>query len=331
LSAIGKNERYSRHLILREIGEEGQRKISLSSVLVVGCGGTGTAVCDMLARAGVGSITIIDGDVIDATNLQRQTLFTEKDVGRPKAVAAEGALKAINSDVAVKGVADVLGAANAEKFVESMDLVMDCTDNIRTRLILNDACVKHGKPWIYNGAISTYGMVAAFVPGGACFRCLFPNARETGETCATEGVLNTLPGIIAHIGTTEALKILTGQKPSESLAVYDAWSQDFQKIALKKRKNCECCAKRNFPFLVSPPVRISGICGGFQISPEKPRAVDLAALAQKYGASPPAGGVLVLNVACCQITVFGNGRAIIKGAEDVESAMLLYRKYVEKR
>jgi adenylyltransferase/sulfurtransferase len=130
------------------------------------------------------------------------------------------------------------------------------------------------------------------------------------------------------MAVAEALKILSGTKPAEALAIYDAWSQTFQKIALRKKEDCDCCTKRNFSFLNSRPIKILGMCGGFQISPETPHAVDLLALAQKHGAPAPAGEIVVLNTEGCQITIFENGRTIIKGAEDVEWAMRLYKKYV---
>jgi adenylyltransferase/sulfurtransferase len=329
MAALQDSERYSRHIILDAISAEGQRRISSSSVLIVGCGGTGTVAANLLARAGVGHMKIIDGDVVDLTNIQRQALFTEQDVGKPKATAARDALRSINSSILVEGIADRFSEKNAEALAGTANLVMDCTDNMKTRFLINDVCVKLGKPWIYTGAISTYGMTAAFVPGGPCFKCMLQNVPEGADTCSTIGVLNAIPGIIAGMAVAEALKILSGAKPSEALVVYDAWSQAFQKVMLKKREDCECCVKRNFSFLNSRPVKILGTCGGFQISPEKPHLVDLLAISQKHGAPPPAEEIVVLNTEGCQITIFENGRTIIKGAEDVESAMEIYRKYVD--
>lgn len=242
-------ERYSRNMLLKEIGQEGQRRLCGSSVLVVGCGGTGTSCAEMLVRGGIGSVKLIDPDTIDGTNLQRQALFTERDIGKSKAETAARELASINSEVCITGFVGRVDADNAETLVREADLVMDCTDDMGARFLINDACVKAGKPWVYSGAVATYGMVAPFVPGGACFRCVFPLVPKKVDKCASVGVLNGLPGIIGRMASIEAIRILTKSEPKPFLVAYDAWQQTFERIALAKRAGCECCDKENFEFL----------------------------------------------------------------------------------
>lgn len=321
------DERYSRHIVLQDIGKEGQKKISSASILIIGCGGTGTCASNLLARAGVGSITIVDGDLVDITNLQRQTIFTENDLGKPKVACAEEFLKCVNPEIKIKGIADRANQKNIEQMMIEADLVLDCTDDMPTRFLINDVCVKHRKPWIYHGAISTYGMCAAFLPGGACFRCLFPKLPEIKDVprCDTVGVLNTIPGIIASMGVTEALKILMGKKPSQHLVVYDVWSHNFQSVEFDKNPNCKTCSKREFEFLEKSIPMISDLCGGtFEIISGK--KIDIPSLAKNLGGSIKSG-LLFLNKPPNEIIVFGSGRVLIKGASSKSEALRIYRRY----
>jgi adenylyltransferase/sulfurtransferase len=203
--------RYIRQVLLEEIGKDGQEKLNNSSALVVGCGALGSVIADHLARAGVGKIKILDRDIAELDNLQRQILFDENDVGSPKAAAAAEKLKRINSEIEIEAMVKDLNPSNAEKVIGDVDIVLDGTDNMETRYLINDVCVKKDIPWIYGGAVSTYGMSLNIVPQAtACLVCAFPHMPKAGSlpTCDTVGVLNTVPSIIASIQTTEALKIL---------------------------------------------------------------------------------------------------------------------------
>jgi len=238
------NSRYSRQVILENIGEDGQAKLLKSSVAIVGCGALGTIAANNLARAGVGKLIIIDRDFVELNNLQRQMLFDENDVGTPKAVAAAEKINAINSEIEVNPVIKDLNYTNVEELIGNVDLVIDGTDNIQTRMLVNDLCVKNDIPWIYTGAIGTSGMSMNILPGKACIRCLYPGVPKAGSlpTCDTMGVLNTITVIMGSIETTEAIKILLGfyddEKSSNSnLIVYDTWNHSFDSIKVKKNAN----------------------------------------------------------------------------------------------
>jgi molybdopterin/thiamine biosynthesis adenylyltransferase len=331
------NNRYSRQLILPQLGKEGQRKLQSAKVLLVGCGGTGCAIAEYLVRAGIGKLTLLDRDVVEKSNLHRQQLFEEADVGSPKAYLAPEVLKRINSEVEIIGLAEDFSPANAEKLVNEADIVMDGTDNLESRFIINDACVKLGKPWIYVGAVGTYGMRAVIRPGeGACLRCFIPNAPDAGTipTCATAGVLNTVPGLMGALAASEAIKLMVGLTPSEKLLVYDVWTEDYHSIVLSRRKDCPCCGQKKFEFLETPTVsKVQVLCGhdSVQITPPRPAALDLQKLATALRES---GDVevhqlwLVLIVGKHRLTIFKNGRTLISGTDDEKTARSLYSKYV---
>ena len=331
------NNRYARQLILPQLGKEGQKKLGAARVLLIGCGGTGGAIAEFLVRAGIGKLTLLDRDVVERSNLHRQQLFGEADVGAPKAYLAPDILKRINSEVEVAGLAEDFSPANAEKLVRDADLVMDGTDNLESRFIINDACVKLGKPWIYVGAVGTYGMRAVIRPGqGACLRCFIPRSPDAGAipTCATAGVLNTVPGLMGALAATEAIKLMVGERPSEKLLVYDAWSEDYHSIALSRRKDCPCCGQKKFEFLETPvQSKVQVLCGhdSVQITPPRPASLDL----QKLGAALKESGDvevhqlwLVLVAGKHRLTIFKNGRTLISGTSDEKTARSLYSKYV---
>lgn len=236
-------DRYSRQVLLPEIGPQGQERLAKARAVVIGCGALGTHTLSFLVRAGVGSVTVVDRDVVELTNLQRQTLFQEDDVGRPKAEAAEERLRKVNSDVSVKGVVVDVTLANVEKLIGNATVVIDATDNMETRYLVNDACVKLGIPWIYGGAVGVSGMVMVVAKDGPCLRCVFPNPPLPGElpTCNTVGIVNTLPSMVASMQVTEALKLMMGKEHTHELMVLDAWNQDIQKIKVAKDPACAAC------------------------------------------------------------------------------------------
>jgi molybdopterin/thiamine biosynthesis adenylyltransferase len=241
-------DRYSRQTLLREIGEEGQRKISAGKAVIIGCGALGTHSASLLARAGVGRILIVDRDRVELSNLQRQTLFSEQDVGEPKAPVAERLLRRVNSGIEIASMTTDLDVDNVEGIVEGATVVVDATDNMETRFIVNDACVKLGVPWVYGGAVGTSGMVFPVVPDGPCLRCIFPTLPPSGQlpTCNTVGIVNTLPSVVASLEVTEALKIVLGMDTTPDLMIVDVWHVDFRKIRVRKNPECRSCAEHRY-------------------------------------------------------------------------------------
>lgn len=237
------DDRYSRQTLLKEIGLEGQRRIGESTVVVVGCGALGTHAASLLVRAGIGRILIVDPDTIDVSNLQRQTLFCEEDVGKAKAEVAKRRLTKINSKVSIDGVVDKITVDNVERMLGGATVVIDATDNMEARFVINDACVKLGIPWVYGGAVATAGMVFVTVPDGPCLRCVFSKLPTEGSlpTCDTVGIVNSLPSIIASLEVIEALKIILGEELAPELKVIEAWSGDIQKIGVRKNPECVTC------------------------------------------------------------------------------------------
>ena len=330
-------DRYSRQVILPQIGKEGQRKLSAGKVILVGCGGTGGAIAQYLVRAGIGKLTILDRDVVEESNLHRQILFKEKDIGGPKAYLAAMKLKAVNSDAEVAGLAEDFSPANAEELVSAADLVMDGTDNLETRFLINDACVKLGKPWVYVGAVATYGMMALLnAYQGPCLRCFLPNVPKAGAvpTCSTAGVINTIPGIMGAMAATEAVKFLTGQKGSGRLVMYDVWGDEHHSVALTKRPDCPCCGKRRFDHLDVPvQTKVTVLCGqdGVQITPPRPAELDLEKMAgtlKEMGTVEQHRLWLIFQAGAHRLTVFKNGRVLVSGTNDEKTARALYSKYI---
>ncbi|MCG2826745.1 MAG: ThiF family adenylyltransferase [Thermoplasmatales archaeon] len=330
-------ERYSRQILLKEIGEEGQNRLSKSFVVIIGCGALGTTIANNLVRAGIGQIKIIDRDIVEMNNLQRQTLFDEDDIGLPKAQVAVKKLQKVNSKIKLEAVVEDMNNTNIEEIIGGADLVIDGTDNMETRFLINDVCLKHKIPWIYGGAIGTGGMSMNIISDDTpCFRCVFQVLPEPGvlPTCDTAGVLNTIPSIIASIESTEALKILLGKTINNKLLTYDVWTHDFQSIKIKKNNECECCVKHNFEFLnAEKKTRITLLCGenAVQITPAKTMTLSFEEFAQKLqkvGKVEVTEIILKFNVDSYQINIFKSGRAIIYGTNDEKTAKSLYAKYV---
>ncbi len=335
------DNRYSRQIILKNIGEEGQKNLLKSSVAIVGCGALGTVATNNLARAGVGKITIIDRDFVELNNLQRQMLFDESDVGSPKAVAAAEKISAVNSEIEVKPVIKDLNYSNIEEILVGVDLVIDGTDNIQTRMLVNDVCVKNEIPWIYTGAIGTSGMTMNIIPGKACIRCLYPGVPKTGSlpTCDTMGVLNTATVIMGSIETTEALKILLGyydekKSTNSNLIVYDTWNQSFDNITVKKNERCPCCADKNYEYLNSDEQEIiTSLCGrnAIQITPADPKQLVLSEIAdklEKLGTVKCSDYIMIFKTDDSEISLFRDGRAIIKGTNNENIARSIYARYI---
>ncbi len=331
------NERYSRQILLKNIQIEGQEKLLNSKVVLIGCGALGSNIANNLVRAGIGYLRVVDRDIVELNNLQRQNLFEESDIGSSKAGTIAERLRKINSEVKIESIADDVNNENIEKIIKNMDVVLDGTDNMLVRFLINDACVKHDIPWIYGGAIETYGITMNIIPYKTpCFRCLIQNLPETGSlpTCDTVGVLNSIPEIIGSIQSTEALKIILGKNINKNLLTYDVWIHNFNNISIKKRNDCECCGKHNFEFLnAKKKETIISLCGkgAIQITPANEVKIsfeDLGKKLQKLGEINYHKLILRFKIPGYELNIFKNGRTIIIGTNDKKIAKSLYAKYI---
>ncbi|MEF8832019.1 MAG: ThiF family adenylyltransferase [Candidatus Thermoplasmatota archaeon] len=328
-------ERYARHLVLPEISEEGQAKIKEGSIVIFGLGALGSSITDALARAGVGELKLVDRDFVEISNLNHQILFDESDVGKPKAEVAEERVREINSQICVEGKVTNIDTRNIEELIKDVDLVMDGTDNLEIRYLTNDACVKHGIPWIYTAVLATYGMTKNIIPGeNACLRCFFPKKPSAGtmETCETAGVLFTLPRIMGNIAATEAIKYLIGEQMREDLLTFDVWDYDFEVTEVERREEqCGTCGKKDFQFLKSEEQTVTELCGrnSVQITPADQEVIDLGKLEERFTDAKRMGEKMIkIYTADYEINVFRDGRAIIEGTEDPKKAKSLYSQYI---
>lgn len=336
------NERYSRQILFREIGAAGQEKLQNSRVLLVGCGALGASHAEMLSRAGVAVLRIVDRDFVEFTNLQRQTLFNEEDASErlPKAIAARNRIAMINSDVEVEAIIADVNHSNIEALIAGCDLVIDGTDNFQVRYLLNDACVKHKVTWIYGAAVSSYGTTMTIIPGETpCLRCIFDEMPDAGSspTCDTAGVIMPIIAMVSATQVAEALKFLVGDTSSmhRSLMQFDVWSNDRQRIKLgPPNPDCKTCGQQNFEFLDAESAEFAAVlCGrnAVQIAPPRPVELDLEALSDrlKYSVAVNVNEYLLRFTAGeHEMTIFRDGRAIVKGTDDASVARSLYAKYV---
>ena len=280
------SDRYARQIRLPEIGSAGQKRISNGSVLLVGCGALGSTLANNLVRAGVGHVRIVDRDVLELNNLQRQVLFDEDDVanGIPKAEAAARKLSRINSDVTVDAHVEDMTPRNIERLMSGVSLVLDGTDNFESRYVMNDACIKHNTPWVYGGVIGMTGMTMNVFPGsGPCLRCVFPSAPPAGSmpTCETAGILNTVPAVVASLQATEALKIFAGDEPSRQMVYIDLWKQSFRQMTVSRDEECPSCVHHQFEYLSTEETSwTTTLCGrnAVQITPAGDLNIDLVRL-----------------------------------------------------
>jgi molybdopterin-synthase adenylyltransferase len=329
--------RYSRQIRFAPFGAAGQQKLGAARVAVVGCGALGSVQAELLARAGVGSLRLIDRDFVELSNLQRQFLFDESDArdGTPKAAAAARRLREINGDVTVEPVVADLAPSNAVELFENIDLILDGTDNFETRYLINDAAVQSGVPWIYGAAVSSYGLKFAVIPGQtACFRCVYPDPPEGAQpTCETAGVLGPVTATVAALQVADALKILAGGVADARLTRMDLWTGEIRQLEAPSRDpDCPCCAKREFIHLDGSRRAPVSLCGrnAVQIH-ERSRPIDLQELARNLGGiGAVRANDFALRVAIepYELTIFPDGRAIIKGTTDVGVARSLYARYV---
>ena len=335
--------RYSRQELFAGIGREGQARLGSARVVVVGCGALGSVASEMMVRAGVRSLTVVDRDFVEESNLQRQSLFDEADValGLPKAAAAETHLRALNAGVEVRGVVTDLVSDNADALLAGADLVLDGTDNFETRFLLNDVCVRAGIPWVYGACVGSYGLALLVRPKvSPCLRCLLEErpAPGSGPTCDTAGVVAPIVHVIAGIQVGEALKLLAGRLDSllSGLVTVDLWTGQFDVLDLRGRAPwCPACTAGQFDYAVAGPAGGSAVlCGrdAVQVRPGRNAHVDLGALAERLGASAEVRAVnehlVRFVVPEAELVVFRDGRAIVKNVRDTAQARSLYAKYV---
>lgn len=335
-------EKYSRQILFPGIGETGQETLLASRAVLVGCGAMGSVLAGLLARAGVGRLRIIDRDFVEPSNLQRQTLFTEADAREslPKAIAAERNLRAMNADVQVEPVVGDLTPQNARELLFGFPLILDGTDNFETRLLVNDAAVSFGVPWIYAAAVGSYGVTLTIRPGEtACLACLLEShdgKPAAEETCDTAGVLGSAVSAVASIEAGEAIKLLSGNTNAlhHRLISCDIWSGRLQSIHVPRDPDCRVCARREFDYLEGVAQPHITLCGRDSVQiHERRRKLDLAELGRKLTAASD-GGVrnneflLRFNVPPYEMTVFADGRAIVKGTQDPAVARSLYARYI---
>ena len=328
-------DRYSRQVLLSQIGGKGQEALNKSKVTIIGCGALGTGIAEHLTRAGIGDILLVDRDFIELINLQRQHLFTESDVGEPKAVTAEEKLKDINSEITITGVIEDVNQFNVEQFIKGRDIILDGTDNLNVRYLINDACNKLRIPWIYGACVAVNGMTMNILPEGPCLRCLLPQMPPPGSvpSCDTVGIINTLPSLISSIESTEALKYLTGEPLDSCLTVVDIWDKDFRCIVVSQREGCPCCVNHDYEFLYNPQESVTVLCGrdAVQVTPLHKGEISLKSLAQKLallGKVKETPHILFFSTDNFTMSIFCDGRAIIKGTNDEKKAKSLYAQYV---
>ncbi len=334
-------DRYSRQTLFKPIGKEGQERLRASSVALIGCGALGSTLANNLCRAGIGRLVIADRDYIELNNLQRQILFDEDDIERrlPKAVAAAQKLRRINSDVTIEALVEDINADGIESLVQGVDLVLDATDNFATRYLLNDACVKYGRPWIYSGVIASYGVTLNIIPGDTpCLRCIYPEMPLPGTTatCDTAGILNGIVGAITGVVSTEALKILLkSDKVSRDMFWMDVWENTSERIELPRYPDCPTCGQHHYEFLdMSQGTDSTSLCGRDAVQVrggKRGHSINLPDLAERLR---PVGQVsynsylLRLLVDGYDVTVFPDARAIIKGTDNEMVARSIYARYI---
>ena len=335
------SDRYARQRLFSPFGAEGQQRLGAARVTLVGCGALGSHLAQHLARAGVGRLRICDRDFVELNNLQRQVLFDEEDVRRnlPKAAAAAEKLARVNSAIAVEGRVVDVNPSNVASLIGDADLVLDGTDNFETRFLLNDACLKLKKAWIYGGCVAADGMVLAVLPGEtACFRCFVPDPPDPGSvpTCDTAGVIGPAVGVVASLQAAEALKILVGRKEALAggLLTVDVWGNRHHLFRMARNPECVACGKGRYEFLEGGAFgAATTLCGrnAVQVRPAVEASVDLAALERRLSAVGKVARneyLLRLEAEGFEVTVFPDGRAIVRGTDDPARARAIYAKFV---
>lgn len=335
-------EKYSRQILFEPLGLEGQERLLASSAVLVGCGAIGAATANLLIRAGVGRLRIIDRDFVEPSNLQRQILFDESDASQtlPKAVAAERKLRSINSSVAVEGLVADINPNNVKELLAGHQLILDGTDNFETRFLINDYAVQSGLPWIYAAGVASYGLTMTIQPGKtACLACLMEGddapAPTAEETCDTIGVLGPLVNLIASLQAAEAIKFLSGHIDAlhHRLVSCNVWSGHMQSLNIPRNPACRACARHEFSYLEGQAQPHITMCGRNSVQiHEHARSLDLAQLQQRLARTITDirrnDFLLRASVPPYEMTIFADGRAVFKGTTDPAIARSLYARYI---
>jgi len=332
-------ERYSRQILVPPVGPDGQQRLAAARVAIVGCGATGSALASLLARAGVGYLRIIDRDYVEPSNLQRQVLFDEADAAEslPKAIAATRKIRAFNSEIEVEPHVADLTPDNIEDLLGNVQLILDGTDNFETRYLINDYAVSQGLPWIYAAGVGSYAVTMNILPGDtACLACIFPDS-PTGmvETCDTAGILNSAVNLVASIAATEAMKLIVGgpDRIRLTLLSYDVWINEFAQVSANHpREGCRACQQRDFTHLAGVGRPHISLCGRNSVQiHERQRPIDFDEITRRltpHGTVKHNEFVLKFWHDPYELTLFPDGRAIIKGTTDTAIARSLYARYV---
>ncbi len=334
--------RYSRQIVFPFLGKKGQERLKESKVSVLGLGGVGCAASLYLAAAGV-NLRLIDRDLVELNNLQRQILYSEEDVGKPKALAAKQSLEGKNSDIEIEAVIEDFNPSTAENLVRDVDLVVDGTDNFEARYLLNDVCVKQGVPFFYGAAIGAKGVLTFISPGEtACFTCIFPNPPKPGsiETCEVAGVMGPSPGVVGVLEAVESIKYLAGfgSNLKNRLIYLDLLEASFDEIRVLRNKNCRTCVKREFIFLErrEKGKYVTSLCGlnAYQVSPTINLKLNLADFSKKISRNPDvrvqeaSNEILKLLFEGKEVVVFKSGRIIVKNVGSEERAVSIASRII---
>ena len=331
-------DRYSRQILFSPIGKEGQKKLAESNAVIIGCGALGTVIATVLVRAGVGKIRIIDRDFIEYHNLQRQVLFDEDDIKNrlPKAVAAERHLRKVNSTIEIEGIVADVNYTNIEKLVRGADIILDGLDNLETRFLINDTALKAKIPWVYGGAISSFGMTMNIIPDKTpCLRCVHSTTSGgMSLTCDTAGVIAPAPFVTASLQSTEALKILIGDEHiNQDLISIDVWTADLKRFKIKRRPDCPACGGK-YEFLDAQfGTKTTVLCGQNAVQVLNPGTKhvsfeQLESHLKNIGKVSHNEFMLDFKVDSQEMVVFPDGRAIVKNTADESLARGLYAKYI---
>ena len=333
------SERYSRQVLFVPVGEAGQAQLAKTRIAIVGCGATGSALASLLARAGVGYLRIVDRDYVEASNLQRQVLFDEADAAEslPKAIAAARKIAAFNSEITVEPHVADLTPDNVEDMLGEVDMILDGTDNFETRYLINDFAVQRGVPWIYAAGVASYAVTMNILPGEtACLACVFPDSpRGLVETCDTAGILNSAVNFVASVAATEAMKLAVGarDKLRRTLLSYDVWTNDYAPISTAKpRADCRACQQRDFVHLAGEGRPHISMCGRNSVQiHERQRSINFDEMTTRlspHGTVRHTEFLLKFWREPYEMTLFPDGRAIIKGTTDTAVARSLYARFV---
>lgn len=331
--------RYAKQILFRPIGKEGQARIANSKATIIGLGALGTVSSNHLCRAGVGRLRLVDRDFVEMSNLQRQLLFNEYDAQQrlPKAVAAARYLASVNSEVIIEPLIADVTPQNIEDIIRDNDIILDGTDNLETRLLINDACLKAGIPWIYAGALASMGMAMTIVPHRTpCLRCLIDQVPAPGTmpSCDTEGVLSMVTGTIASIQSAEALRLLIGLEPTPGIVYVDVWERTFDTLKIERRPDCPACKMGSYEYLDGSNFSWTTVlCGrnAVQIVPPTEQLIpleELEARLKQVGDVSFNGFLLSLRIDDREIVLFPTGRAIVRGTRSEAEARSLYAKYI---